>query len=322
MGRICMNRADAYSRRPGFTYIELLALLGIGVILLTIFLPYTTYLRQMDQRTLCQDNLRRLRDALDQYAHDNGNNYPQTLFDPGVYGNGYTAFTGPDAGDPFSVAVGPNDASASLWLLVHDGYVTDLSLFVCPSSNDRPDRLTNAFGQPVPASRRSNFRSPMNLSYSYADPFSGYAGYRLNSDVLPGRFALLADQNPGPGAAAVAYDAPPLALARGNSPNHGQAGQNVLYADGSVSFQSTPYCGVGEDTDRHVPGDNIYTALAPEPLKPGNRPFFAGNGYEGRRFGPSYQYDSYLVPAAPDLRQLRLPHESGRKPPHPLGSKT
>jgi prepilin-type processing-associated H-X9-DG protein len=278
--------------RRAFTYIELLALLGVAGILLAIFVPYLSAVRESDRRLRCQDNLRRLRDALQTYAGENRNNYPRTLYDPRINRDGYTAFTGADAGNPFSVAVGPSDVTASLWLLVRGRQITDLSVFVCPSTRDWPDRSAGAVS-------RSNFHSPANLSYSYASPFSGFSEYHLNSDWLGASCALMADKNPGVSAASVAHDADPLELAKANSPNHGRAGQNVLYADGSVSFQMTPYCGAGRDPDAGSDGDNIYTALAPHPLA-GDRPFYAGNGFVGRQFGPSYRYDSYLVPTEED----------------------
>ncbi|HUB26479.1 MAG TPA: type II secretion system protein [Tepidisphaeraceae bacterium] len=290
--------------RRAFTYIELLAMLAIAGILLAIFLPYTQSLNEKARRLRCEDNLMRLRDALQDYARDNDRglampNYPRVTYDAAVNRDGYSAFTGPDASDPFSAPVRPSDVTASLWLLVRGGYVTDLSVFVCPSSNDRPDHLTDAIGRSVPVHKRSNFRSPENLSYSYASPFSGSSGYCLNSDLLGGQFALMADLNPGRVAATIPYDATPMELARANSPNHSHAGQNVLYADGSVSFEITPYCGVHppDATD----GDNIYTALAPQPLT-GEKLFYAGNGFSGRQYGPSYEWDSYLVPTADDRK--------------------
>jgi prepilin-type processing-associated H-X9-DG protein len=47
-------------------------------------------------------------------------------------------------------------------------------------------------------------------------------------------------------------------MAAANSNNHGNKGQNVLYADGHVDFQTTPYCGMlHPETGIR---DNIYTA--------------------------------------------------------------
>ncbi|HTW94557.1 MAG TPA: type II secretion system protein [Tepidisphaeraceae bacterium] len=300
--------------KRGFTWIELLAVIAIVAILLAIFVPYISALRENANRSLCADHLRQLRTALQDYAQDNENLYPRTIYDPALDRCGYTAFTGVYAANPFQPvpstrpttrgttaaaslpaffppgSVQPSDVTASLWLLVRGGYVTDLKLFLCPSAGGVPDIFQR--GQ-----ARSNFRRAINLGYSYASPFSGASGYRFSSDALEGGFALMADINPGT-AASVPFDASPEELARGNSPNHGGAGQNVLFADGSVAFESTPYCGFGFDPDQHVAGDNIFTALAPAPLEHGNSPFGAGNGFVGHQYGPSYRSDSYLVPVA------------------------
>jgi prepilin-type processing-associated H-X9-DG protein len=175
-------------------------------------------------------------------------------------------------------------------------YVRDAGVFICPSTRNQPDRWIALQG----GQRQPNFRSPNNLSYSYASPFSGNAQYRLNSDILPSEFALMADKNPGAAAASVAHDAPPLELARANSLNHGQAGQNVLFADGSVDFMRTPYCGVGRSATS-PDGDNIYTVLTAEPLtEKMASPIYWGRGYVGRQYGAAYEYDSYLVPTEED----------------------
>jgi prepilin-type processing-associated H-X9-DG protein len=125
----------------------------------------------------------------------------------------------------------------------------------------------------------------------------------LNADLLKFDFAVLADKNPGTGGGqnvtGPAYDAGPFALAKANSNNHGQAGQNVLYADGHVQFQPTPYCGVGEGAVR----DNIYSALSTTPLPEGREPghpAIAAKGFVARDIGPAWAGDSYLVPTDDD----------------------
>jgi prepilin-type processing-associated H-X9-DG protein len=108
------------------------------------------------------------------------------------------------------------------------------------------------------------------------------------NDTQPGDFAVMADMNPGirghgDDVIIVHPDDPPIVRARGNSNNHQKAGQNVLYADGHVAFQLTPFCGLGKD--------NIYTALVPE-----NKPPAHGPGAWGPGVGPTWFADSYLVP--------------------------
>ena len=287
-------------RRNGFTLVELVLVGSLVVILLVILLPYVGQLREGSQRAACQGRLRLVRDGLFRYAAENDNAYPRTPYAAGT--DGYVAYTGATDSDPFRPGTGaqvqPNDVTASLWLLVRGAQVPGTEVFVCPSTWDTPDPLR------VAARQRGNFAGPEHLSYSYAMPFSSMANYRLD-DTLVSSFALLADLNPAAGGddgvVRVGYQAPPLELSAVNSPNHNRAGQNVLFSDGSVRWATTPYVGAGNDgADGTGTGDNIYTALAPEPLRQGEQPPANAPGYDGPTVGPAYQYDAYLVPDARD----------------------
>ena len=80
-------------------------------------------------------------------------------------------------------------------------------------------------------------------------------GYKWTSKV-GATFALAADINPGVkpphyDVTAVVPNAPWSITKKGNSGNHEQEGQNVLYGDGHVTYQLTPLCGTNND--------NIYT---------------------------------------------------------------
>jgi prepilin-type processing-associated H-X9-DG protein len=276
--------------------VELLVLLAILVILVSIFVPYLLRVRETDRRVRCTDNLRVIQHALKSYATANGNNLPRVTHEPSRNPTGYVAYTGADSPEPFARGsnVRPNDVTASLYLLVRGGLV-GAQRFVCPSAGDSPDSS--------PVSQRSNFSSARSLSYSYASPFSAAPGYRLNTDLLKFDFAVLGDKNPGTaGGDAVTgppYGAGPFQLAKANSNNHGQAGQNVLYADGHVQFQPTPYSGVGDGAVR----DNIYTVVSTTPFAEGRDPTgaaIAANGFVARDIGPAWAGDSYLVPTDDD----------------------
>jgi prepilin-type N-terminal cleavage/methylation domain-containing protein/prepilin-type processing-associated H-X9-DG protein len=290
-----------FHRRTGFSLVELAVVLAILTILAGIFIPYFLRIRETDHRVRCADNLRAIMDGLRQYAmlkntkgketHD----YPSVIYDPAH--SGYVAYTGADAPDPFMPGgVKPNDVTASLWLLVRNGYVP-VARFICPSSSNTPDSMMSGAGTIVSGKQRSNFTDGSHLSYSYASPFSSAPDYKMNEDSHAGDFAIMADKNPGVSGknnsiTEPAYNAKPFELAKANSNNHGKVGQNVLYADGHVSWQTTAYCGVGKGGRR----DNIYTALSPIPLFPGQRPPVELNGYYGHNIGPSWTNDSYLVP--------------------------
>ncbi|HEY8748719.1 MAG TPA: prepilin-type N-terminal cleavage/methylation domain-containing protein [Tepidisphaeraceae bacterium] len=283
-------------RVRGFSLVELLVVIGIIVILISIFVPYIAKVREADHRARCAENLRILIASLRNYAAANKGAFPRVTYDPAHNPNGYVAYTGAASADPFGrdTTVRPNDVTASLWLLVRTGFAKPIN-FICPS--------TSASAEPVePAAyrQRSNFSDGLHLSYSYASPFSSTPGYKLD-DFLPADFALLADKNPGfvthgSDVTGPAWNAKPFDLARANSNNHLRAGENVLYTDGHVSFQPTPYCGVGKDGER----DNIYTALSRLTIVKGKSPQAWGQGFIGRDIGPAWERDSYLVPTDQD----------------------
>lgn len=279
-----------------FSLVELLVVIGIVVILLSIFIPYVSKVREAEHRAQCAENLRTIMSALGHYAAANHGEFPRVTYDPAHLPDGYEAYSGAAAPDPFArdTQVRPNDVTASLWLLVRAGLAKPAS-FVCPSTDQTPEDGAGI----IDWKHRSNFSSRSHLSYSYACPYSSAAGYKLN-DYLPADFALMADRNPGVGGGsnvtAPAWDSSPFQLEQANSLNHRRVGQNVLYTDGHVQFQTTPYCGVGHAGER----DNIYTALQPKPLPKGQSPPPQGKGVVGRRVGPAWDRDTYLVPTDQD----------------------
>jgi prepilin-type N-terminal cleavage/methylation domain-containing protein/prepilin-type processing-associated H-X9-DG protein len=294
--------AQMYRRKAGFTAIELLVVIVIFLILLSIFIPYALHLRETSRRTQCASNLRQLRDALHLYASaDVSHIYPRVTAQEGA---GYAAFTAADDPNPFGPEsnVAPNDVTASLWLLVRNDLVKDLNVFICPSASDAKDPLVDPNANPTLAVKRSNFRLSRHLSYSYASPFSDAPGYRLD-DARVHDFAVMADKSPGVSGVGdnilgPIAGAPADQLAAANSNNHSKAGQNVLFADGSVAFEPTPYCGAGR---AQGPGDNIYTAASEHPLPQGSAPpLISAIGFWSHSIGPAWESDSYLLPTDDD----------------------
>src|SRR4051812_16108918 len=284
--------------RRGFTVVELLVLILILLLLLSIFIPFVNKTRESDHRTRCQFNLQAIGTALYNYAGSNAGSLPRVVHDSNYPAVSY-AFTGPYAPNPFAGdgRVSANDVTASLWLLVRTGYAPP-TLFVCPSSGDFADPLTDPAGKATEAANRSNFKRARNLSYSYASPFSAAGGYKLNA-YNSSDFVLAADKNPGKSGGSdvtgPAYDAPLLELAKANSHNHRRAGQSVLYADTHVEFRQTPYSGFGYYITG-AGGDNIYTVLSPTILPEQPTPDLTVHGIVGTAHGPAWKADSYLVP--------------------------
>jgi prepilin-type N-terminal cleavage/methylation domain-containing protein len=306
----------------GFTMVELLVALAIIGLILASIVPYVLSIRENANRLKCADNLRAIRDAMSVYRTAFGS-YPRTRVDASAR---WTAYTGADDANPFArdSAVQPNDATACMWLLVRDGYLTDPGVFVCPSTSDWADPLRNTAGREGQAKQRSNFRSKQNLSYSITLPSNPAWTETEWSDTLASNMVIMADMNPGvtgrrSDVTNPAAGDPAGVQAWANSTNHGRAGQNVLYPGGNVSFEPTAFCGVdylpyrprnGDKPEQAmVPGDNIYTSLLAGPTTgpttgpatlPTNQPPTSGPGAFGRTIGPNWKYDSYLVPSDDD----------------------
>ncbi|HMO26859.1 MAG TPA: hypothetical protein PKB10_11375, partial [Tepidisphaeraceae bacterium] len=180
--------------------------------------------------------------------------------------------------------------------------IVDTGVFVCPSSSDSRDLLVDAAGRAVDARQRGNFRLPENLSYSYAHPFGNAPDYRL-VDTLPGGFVLMADKSPGSTGGSVLevqHDEPVVSRARANTRNHSRAGQNVLFADGSVQWRTHVFVGVGWTSASPTGGDNIYTALSPIPIVSGTPPPANAPGVYRPTVVPAWNHDTLLVPTEDD----------------------
>ena len=169
----------------------------IVLLLLSIFIPFIRKTRESEHRVRCQSNLRALGKAFQDYAKANAGAFPRVVYDAVNQPSGYFAFTGPYAPNPFGGdgRVSANDVTASLWLLVRGGYASP-ALFICPSSSDYADPLTDATGKDVAPNDRSNFKRARNLSYSYASPFSAAPGYKFDR-VFAVRLRAAGGQEPG-----------------------------------------------------------------------------------------------------------------------------
>jgi type II secretory pathway pseudopilin PulG len=218
---------------------------------------------------------------------------------------------GATVSDPFvapTITVGPNNVPAALFLLIRTQGITAERVkdpgdttrekiganytavapetFICPSS----EAVRDPFGGGANSGNarlRSNFSQlPTNLSYSYANPYPNPANklYRLSNEVVSD-FVVAADYNPGKlgiyDVSAVTEASASVEMRKGNSANHKGAGQNVLYGDGRVSFESTPFCGKSRD--------NIYTVSGSTDGKVTTSPTIVGS--------PAWQWDTVLLPA-------------------------
>src|SRR5207244_731426 len=148
-----------------------------------------------------------------------------------------------------------NDVTAAMFLLLRTQDITS-EVFCCPMSNAEKDTLDGKTPD-----HRSNFTDvKKNLSYSLQNPYANDAAVKAGwkfDNTLGAEYAVAADLNPGTSPPATDNVFKPTATSSAvemklaNSNNHDKDGQNILYGDGHVAWESNPFVGTNRD--------NIYT---------------------------------------------------------------
>lgn len=280
--------------------------------LISIMLPSLARARELSRRTVCSANLRSIGLGMIEYASENRNEFPTPWHEPSrqdMIGNveyvqaigSYRSVQLTDLREPPTTI----STTRGFWTLIRDGANSPKAM-ICPSSDDQPSfemdpTLYFDFGQgdiDGPADALEAATGWSQISYGIQVPFGRYGHWDLSDDP---QLPLAADKGPYSAARDAGMIAPPAITVTSadspddwrpyNSPNHGGQGdgegQDVLYLDGHVEWQSTPTVGINYE--------NIYTQQnrdlhAAEDIEAGNAPDV------GARLTPARNTDALIYP--------------------------
>jgi prepilin-type N-terminal cleavage/methylation domain-containing protein/prepilin-type processing-associated H-X9-DG protein len=305
-------------KKKGFTLIELLVVISIIALLMAILMPALAKVRQIAHRVVCGSHLSGLGKSIELYSNEHEGKYPRAGKKGSVWGsiinrwnpiaaNGIDdeteAYGDLPTGNHATITsclyllIKYSDASAKQFVCGGDTTASVFTLSKWPPATVTNNDLLEAwdFGSTDPATGQPDpAEAGKHCSYAYQIPFSTLTGitpFPLTSMSDSG-MAIMADKNPyitnppvDPGWAqsyqyiCKAFGGSKQYIKWGNSPNHLQDGQNVLFVDGHVIFSDEPSCGVDNDNIYSMSDINWQTSgniadagLEPWPVPVGTTP--------------------------------------------------
>ncbi len=285
----------------------------IIALLMGILMPALARTRQLAFRMTCGTNLSGIGKAMLIYSNDYDDELPRSGGRNTVWGGRIPDWQAPNRFNAYGLAAdgsgGTGTVTSCFYLLVKYCEVTPMS-FLC-----KGDSGVTEFR---PADEGAGGRGLIDLwdfgpeagkhcSYSYHQPFSLYSLTMLGDPGL----AVAADRNPwieSPSYAAKTYPGPynpdggREAQKAGNAIQHQEDGQNVLFLDGHVGFETRSFCGINDD--------NIYTFWDGGDIRRGGSPVLGASESKDK-------LDSFLVHdgrgAASGISPMPRPKEDSLK---------
>ncbi|MBX3385392.1 MAG: hypothetical protein KF768_02355 [Phycisphaeraceae bacterium] len=215
--RMVLDPAESAPAR-GFRISDLVSVAALILIGTAVIGPMVGSVRAFGQRLACTAGFGELAGAFGQYTHDFRDTLPMA--------------TASIAGRPWWNVGNPEESnSANLYTLARTNY-TPSERLACPT-NDRSRRCSKRAGE-------RDWHCIDEVSYSYQNLF---ARARPKWHEGSARVAILVDRSPVVLLSARKASIDPFS----NSPNHGRAGQNALFNDGSVVWLASPVLENGDN---------------------------------------------------------------------------
>ncbi|MHC4343692.1 MAG: hypothetical protein ACYSUP_03315 [Planctomycetota bacterium] len=270
----------------GLTLSELVVMFVVVLLLVGVLIPGLYRSRATAIRLLCRTNLEGIGRAMTTFANGNAGRYPRaggegsTWTDNGVLWDWIGGRSGTEdeafgiVRDPYTgeiITPGEATVTSSFYLLVKYSMATPKQ-FVCRGDVGAVEwrfeehydarriemdmRRAFDFGANGRTYGRSGPQLPYPgevVSYSYHMPYSQpyYIETFVITDMYPSASPVCADRNPYLDKNSPELPGDANGIRSYNSASHFGRGQNVLYKDGHVRFETSPIVGLA--------GDNIYT---------------------------------------------------------------